>query len=115
MVQEKGRASRRSAGLVNLRGIETLGWAGPATEVVTRWCCHRCAEAGEVLPGHEDCQWSPAAAQLVAEGVLVARKLDGEWRLVLTDLGVVTLAAVHEGRVTRARAAARTRRGEATP
>jgi len=101
MVLKKKRASRRSAGLVSFRGVDTLGWAGPATEVVTRWCCYSCADAGAVQPGHGGCARPEAAARLVEEGLLVARHLDGEWRLQLTEMGVVQLAAIHERRCRR--------------
>lgn len=86
---EGGRASM--AGVVHLRGLPTLGYDGWATEIVGPFCCPTCLEMRTRL--HPDCaKPSPVMRRAYDRGWLEPARGDGEWRAVLTAVGVEALA-----------------------
>lgn len=85
-------AARRAAlGVVLLRGVQTLGFDGWATEIVEPFCCSMClemhtrlhpacAKPGRMLRRAYDLGWVEPAHD------------DGDWRAVLTAAGLEAFA-----------------------
>lgn len=84
----------RTGSPVHFGGMATGGFLGGMTEVWDLHCCDGCHEARAVLPGHQriGCTYNAAAAAAVDAGLAEAMYRDGEWQLVLTDVGRAAFA-----------------------
>lgn len=95
------RNRRRRDGVVCFLELETMGFDGPATVIIEPGGCASCLEAGG--SEHEGCEASPPACAAFAKGLILPRRVDGEWRLELTEEGVAKFQAIESARRGRGR------------
>lgn len=88
---DRTAAGRLDLGVVLLRGVETLGFDGWATEIVEPFCCAICLEMHTRL--HPACtKPGPALRRAFDAGWVEPAFDDGEWRAVLTAAGLEAFA-----------------------
>lgn len=88
---DKAGDRRPDLGVVLLRGVETLGFDGFATEIVEPFCCAICLEMNTRL--HPACaKPGPMLRRAYDLGWVEPAHDDGEWRAVLTAQGLEAFA-----------------------
>ena len=80
------RRRRRRLGIVCFLGVETLGFQGEATQILSPAGCGACLEAG--VPSHPECATEEPVVRLYGQGLVRPIFRDGEWHAELTDAGV---------------------------
>jgi hypothetical protein len=95
------RNERRRRGVVSLLGLDTCGFSGLATEIITPGACPSCMRDEQSACSEPDrCIINHSMVTARLRGHIVSVKRDGSWRLMLTRAGVEKIEA-QRGRYDR--------------